>query len=55
MDEPGAGLSETERDHLQEIIKGIPDQFGAMVVLVDHDVNLIAATCHSTAVLDFGR
>jgi branched-chain amino acid transport system ATP-binding protein len=54
MDEPGAGLSETERDQLQELIKGIPDRFGALVVLIDHDVNLIAATCHSTAVLDFG-
>ena len=54
MDEPGAGLSETERDQLQELIKGIPDRFGAIVVLIDHDVNLIAATCHSTAVLDFG-
>jgi ABC-type branched-subunit amino acid transport system ATPase component len=54
MDEPGAGLSETERDQLQEIIKGIPERFGPIVVLIDHDVNLIAATCHSTAVLDFG-
>jgi ABC-type branched-subunit amino acid transport system ATPase component len=54
MDEPGAGLSEVERDQLQELIKGIPERFGAVVVLVDHDVNLIAATCHSTAVLDFG-
>jgi branched-chain amino acid transport system ATP-binding protein len=54
MDEPGAGLSETERDELQKIITGIPQQFGAIVVLIDHDVNLIAATCHSTAVLDFG-
>jgi ABC-type branched-subunit amino acid transport system ATPase component len=54
MDEPGAGLSETERDQLQRLIKGIPERFGAIVVLIDHDVNLIAATCHSTAVLDFG-
>jgi ABC-type branched-subunit amino acid transport system ATPase component len=54
MDEPGAGLSEVERDQLQELIKGIPERFGAVVVLIDHDVNLIAATCHSTAVLDFG-
>jgi ABC-type branched-subunit amino acid transport system ATPase component len=54
MDEPGAGLSETERDQLETLIKGIPERFEAIVVLIDHDVNLIAATCHSTAVLDFG-
>lgn len=54
MDEPGAGLSETESANLQSIITGIPTFSGAMVVLIDHDVSLIAATCTSTAVLDFG-
>jgi ABC-type branched-subunit amino acid transport system ATPase component len=55
MDEPGAGLSEAESVELQSIISRIPDYSGAMVVLVDHDVSLIAATCASTAVLDFGE
>jgi ABC-type branched-subunit amino acid transport system ATPase component len=54
MDEPGAGLSPAESAELQAIIKGIPNAYGAMVVLIDHDVSLIAATCTSTAVLDFG-
>ena len=54
MDEPGAGLAESESAALQTIISGIPAYCGAMVVLVDHDVSLIAATCASTAVLDFG-
>jgi len=54
MDEPGAGLSQAESAGLQAIINGIPDFCGAMVVLVDHDISLIAATCTSTAVLDFG-
>lgn len=54
MDEPGAGLSQAESEELRAIIMGIPDYCGAMVVLVDHDVSLIAATCTSTAVLDFG-
>ncbi len=54
MDEPGAGLSESESDHLREVIVGIPDYCGAQVLLVDHDVDLISATCHETLVLDFG-
>jgi ABC-type branched-subunit amino acid transport system ATPase component len=54
MDEPGAGLSESESDHLREVIIGIPDYCGAQVLLVDHDVDLISATCHETLVLDFG-
>jgi branched-chain amino acid transport system ATP-binding protein len=54
MDEPGAGLSEAESDFLRKAILGIPDFCGAQVLLVDHDVDLISATCSKTLVLDFG-
>jgi ABC-type branched-subunit amino acid transport system ATPase component len=54
MDEPGAGLAQSESDHLREVIVGIPDFCGAQVLLVDHDVDLISATCQETLVLDFG-
>ena len=54
MDEPGAGLSESEAEHLRKLIVGIPDFCGAQVLLVDHDVDLISTTCEETLVLDFG-
>jgi branched-chain amino acid transport system ATP-binding protein len=54
MDEPGAGLSEAEADHLRRVIVGIPEHCGAQVLLVDHDVDLISHTCSATLVLDFG-
>jgi branched-chain amino acid transport system ATP-binding protein len=54
MDEPGAGLSESESDFLRKAIVGIPNFCGAQVLLVDHDVDLISATCSKTLVLDFG-
>ena len=54
MDEPGAGLAEEESDHLRQVIKAIPEFCGAQVLLVDHDVDLIQATCTATLVLDFG-
>jgi branched-chain amino acid transport system ATP-binding protein len=54
MDEPGAGLSETEAEHLRRVIVGIPEYCGAQVLLVDHDVDLISQTCSATLVLDFG-
>ena len=54
MDEPGAGLSESESDFLRKTIMGIPEFCGAQVLLVDHDVDLISATCAKTLVLDFG-
>jgi branched-chain amino acid transport system ATP-binding protein len=54
MDEPGAGLAEDESDHLRQVIKAIHEFCGAQVLLVDHDVDLIQATCTATLVLDFG-
>ena len=54
MDEPGAGLSQGESGHLRDVIVGIPEFCGAQVLLVDHDVDLISATCQETLVLDFG-
>ena len=55
LDEPGAGMSESESEHLQKVIKGIPGYCKAQVFLIDHDVDLIAACCHETMVLDFGK
>jgi len=55
LDEPGAGLREEEVDALRQALLGIHAQFGAMTLLIDHDVEMIAATCVSTVVLDFGE
>ena len=55
FDEPGAGLDEHESRLLRDAISAIPKQFGAQVLLIDHDVDLIAAICTQTLVLDFGR
>jgi ABC-type branched-subunit amino acid transport system ATPase component len=54
MDEPGAGLAQHESEHLRNIIKDMHGYCGAQVLLVDHDVDLISATCTATLVLDFG-
>jgi ABC-type branched-subunit amino acid transport system ATPase component len=55
LDEPAAGLPEEETEHLSRVIKSIPERFGALVVLVDHDMSLVQACCETTAVLDFGK
>ena len=55
LDEPAAGLPEKETEHLRRVIQAIPGQFGALVVLVDHDMSLVSACCQVTAVLDFGK
>jgi ABC-type branched-subunit amino acid transport system ATPase component len=55
LDEPGAGLPDEETEHLGEIIRRIPKDVGALVILVDHDMSLVSACCETTAVLDFGK
>ena len=54
LDKLGGGLSEREVDLLRRILSAIPQRYGAQVLLIDHDVDLIRATCSKTAVLDFG-
>ena len=55
LDEPGAGFSQSEIDRLKELILSIADFCGAQTLLIDHDVDLIRATCTETMVLDFGN
>ena len=55
LDEPAAGLPDEETAHLGEVIRGIPETTGAMVILVDHDMSLVSGCCTRTAVLDFGK
>jgi branched-chain amino acid transport system ATP-binding protein len=55
LDEPAAGLPDEETAHLGEVIRGIPEHTGAMVILVDHDMSLVSGCCARTAVLDFGK
>jgi branched-chain amino acid transport system ATP-binding protein len=55
LDEPAAGLPDDETEHLGRLIRRIPEEIGASVVLVDHDMSLVSACCETTAVLDFGK
>ena len=55
LDEPGGGLSEAEMQHLRTVITKTKPKFGAQIIMVDHDVDLIRDVCTSTAVLDFGK
>jgi ABC-type branched-subunit amino acid transport system ATPase component len=55
FDDPGAGLPDEETGRLAELIRRIPEETGALVILVDHDMSLVSACCATTAVLDFGK
>jgi ABC-type branched-subunit amino acid transport system ATPase component len=55
LDEPAAGLPDEETGHMTSVIQKIPETFGALVILVDHDMSLVSACCATTAVIDFGK
>jgi branched-chain amino acid transport system ATP-binding protein len=55
LDEPAAGLPDEESVRTSEVIQKIPQELGALVILVDHDMSLVSACCSKTAVLDFGK
>jgi branched-chain amino acid transport system ATP-binding protein len=54
MDEPGAGLSGDEKAELVRVIAGIADIHRAQVLLIEHDVELVARCCTEALVLDRG-
>jgi branched-chain amino acid transport system ATP-binding protein len=55
MDEPGAGLNDSETERLRRLLVEIPSAFDCQLVLIDHDADLIASVCTETLVLDFGK
>ncbi|MDO8361903.1 MAG: ATP-binding cassette domain-containing protein [Actinomycetota bacterium] len=55
MDEPASGMVAHETDAFAVLVRRIPDQFGAQVVLIEHDMDLVTALCTEVLVLDFGR
>jgi branched-chain amino acid transport system ATP-binding protein len=55
LDEPSAGLARAEAEALGPVLQGIRDATGAALVLVEHDVPLLRATCDRLIALDAGR
>ena len=55
LDEPSAGLARAEAEALGPVLKGIRDATGAALVVVEHDVPLLRATCDRLVALDTGR
>ena len=55
LDEPAAGLDETESRELARLIRRLADERNMGVLLVEHDVSLVMSTCDRIVVIDFGR
>ena len=55
LDEPSSGLDRTETDALAATLAEVQREKGFAVLLVEHDVELVAAFTERTYVLDFGH
>ena len=55
LDEPAAGLSESELDDFGTVIRSVRDEHGAGVLLIDHNMALVMEICDRVHVLDQGR
>jgi branched-chain amino acid transport system ATP-binding protein len=55
LDEPGAGLAEADAKLLVPLIQALAEPQDTVVILVDHDMDLVQSVCRDLAVLDFGR
>jgi sulfate-transporting ATPase len=55
LDEPAAGLNGAERRTACGLFRALADQLGAAVLLVEHNIDVVATTCDHLIVLDFGR
>ena len=55
LDEPAAGMNETESDGLLETIRRIRDEEGCAILIVDHDLRLIMRLCERIHVLAEGK
>lgn len=54
LDEPAAGMAAGQRERLGELILEIPRDFGATVLLIDHDMELVMGVSTHVVVMDFG-
>ncbi len=55
LDEPAAGMNETESDDLLKILAGLRDSRGLGLLVVDHDLRLIMRLCDRVVVLNKGQ
>jgi len=55
LDEPAAGMNPNETQELMDTIKFIRKNFNMTVLLIEHDMKLVAGICEKLTVLNFGR
>ena len=55
LDEPAAGLNETETRELAQLIRDIRDHYHCTILLVEHDMGLVMDVCDHICAIAFGK
>lgn len=55
LDEPAAGLNESETAELARLINKIRDELGCTILLVEHDMSLVMNVCDHICAISFGK
>lgn len=54
LDEPAAGMNPQETAELMDTIRFVRDHFDMTILLIEHDMKLVAGICDRLTVLNFG-
>jgi len=55
LDEPAAGLNDTETADLAKLIRRIKDEYNCTILLVEHDMSLVMDICDTICAISFGK
>ncbi len=55
LDEPAAGMNPNETAELMETIRFVREKFDMTILLIEHDMKLVAGICERLTVLNFGQ
>jgi branched-chain amino acid transport system ATP-binding protein len=55
LDEPAAGLNDSETHALMKTIHDIRDRFNIAILLIEHNMELVMGICERIVVLNFGK
>jgi branched-chain amino acid transport system ATP-binding protein len=55
LDEPAAGMNPNETEELMQTIRFVRDTFDMTILLIEHDMRLVAGICEEVTVLNFGQ
>lgn len=55
LDEPAAGMNPNETEELMSTIKFVKNEFDISILLIEHDMRLVAGICEEISVLNFGQ